>query len=353
MSSLSENTIETGVRGHISMKENFNSSNKERNPSSSPKPKNPYQNTEGKVLPFRKSSVKSSTKEASNDVRVSHLLEPVDSEGNTPFMLVAESGDLKSIKSLTTNSSAKPGVNRRNIKGSTAIILASRNGYSDVVAYLLSEFPDLDLEIQNFEGKTALMIASEFGRIDVVKAIIFNSKTVNVELKDVHGFTALMLAAFGGHKELVQLLVSEAKANVDTFSKVGYTALMYTIKFGYNELFEYFVSEAKANADLYNLFGKNAFMLALNEERDDMASYLIDHANVSIDCEDRGFAMKSLRWAICNDFGKIVKFLLEKVDSIADFKDDNGMTGLMWAVKTANKDIVELIVTKHLSDVNT
>ena len=62
-------------------------------------------------------------------------------------------------------------VNLQNKWGTTALIIASKRGHTDIVKLLLA-VPSIDVNVQNkFYGETALSIASKNGHTDIVKLI--------------------------------------------------------------------------------------------------------------------------------------------------------------------------------------
>ena len=67
----------------------------------------------------------------------------------------AKAGDLAGVKKCIENGAS---INRKNIDGSTALILASENGHLEVVTYLVEKGADIDLK--DSVGSTALTLAS-------------------------------------------------------------------------------------------------------------------------------------------------------------------------------------------------
>ena len=80
-------------------------------------------------------------------------------------------------------------------------------------------------------GKTVLMMASEEGLSDVVEFLL--SKGADANVKDDLNGTALMYAAVSGHAQIVGLLLSHgADPNVQ---RMGKTALDFAIQKGQTE----------------------------------------------------------------------------------------------------------------------
>jgi hypothetical protein len=86
---------------------------------------------------------------------------------------------------------AGAGVNMKNNKGVTALILASGYGHIEIVKALIAE--GADLNTKDSRGKTALMIASENRHYGIVKALV--AEGADVKMKSSVGQTDLVLAS--------------------------------------------------------------------------------------------------------------------------------------------------------------
>ena len=112
-------------------------------------------------------------------------------------------------------------VNGKNGFGNTALMKASEKGYKEVVEMLLQNGADVNQK--NDWGTTALICASIVGHNDVVELLLENGADVNQ--KDNYGMTALMLASERGRLDVVNILL-EGGADVHQKDKYGKTALM-------------------------------------------------------------------------------------------------------------------------------
>uniref|UniRef100_A0A4W6BRT7 Kinase D-interacting substrate 220b n=1 Tax=Lates calcarifer TaxID=8187 RepID=A0A4W6BRT7_LATCA len=88
--------------------------------------------------------------------------------------------------------------------GTTPLIWASRKGHFDCVMHLLENGADVDQE-GRYNSMTALIVAVKGGYTDVVKELLKRNPNVNMTDKD--GNTALMIAAKEGYTEIVQDLL--------------------------------------------------------------------------------------------------------------------------------------------------
>ncbi|MCK5556233.1 MAG: ankyrin repeat domain-containing protein, partial [Alphaproteobacteria bacterium] len=95
----------------------------------------------------------------------------------------------------------------KNINGTTALMLASLNGYETVVQFLIEKC-NAKVNKTNIIGITALMLASENGHKTVVQTLIKKGKA-KVDKIDNEGLTALMLASYNGHEAVVRFLIKK------------------------------------------------------------------------------------------------------------------------------------------------
>eukprot|EP00471_Norrisiella_sphaerica_P009694 CAMPEP_0184497874 /NCGR_PEP_ID=MMETSP0113_2-20130426/37621_1 /TAXON_ID=91329 /ORGANISM="Norrisiella sphaerica, Strain BC52" /LENGTH=288 /DNA_ID=CAMNT_0026885163 /DNA_START=101 /DNA_END=967 /DNA_ORIENTATION=+ len=103
--------------------------------------------------------------------------------------------------------------------GSTALILGSRAGMTEVVEAILDQSPPpWYLNAQNVFGSSALMCAAANGNTDIA-AILLDAK-VDVNVQSRYGSSALSKAAVAGHGEIVKKLL-ESGAQTDVVNAVG------------------------------------------------------------------------------------------------------------------------------------
>jgi ankyrin repeat protein len=117
-----------------------------------------------------------------------------------------------------------------------ALLIASRDGQTDIVEQLLAKGADINTVAAN--GLTPLMFATLEHRPAVVELLLSHGANVNAPSAGrmlVHGeeqdcvMTALMFASRDGHADLVEIMLAGgAKANLQFNSKgdSGHTALM-------------------------------------------------------------------------------------------------------------------------------
>ena len=126
------------------------------------------------------------------------------------------------------------------------LILAARDGNIDFVEELL-EFPGIDVNIQDHNGNTALMLASKNGHTDVVNTLLdyYNENNdgdiVYTATVNRQGRNALMLAVMNNHYDIAETLLKDEYIEESAFSFYledinGNTVLMLAQKNGNDEL---------------------------------------------------------------------------------------------------------------------
>ena len=151
-------------------------------------------------------------------------------DGYTALIEASRGGYTDIVKTLL---GAGADVNAKTMGDLTALILASRHGYTEIVQALIDKGADVNAQNEIF-GITALMSAAGGGHIKIVEALIEAGADLNVQGK-MWGATALISAAGGGHMETVKALI-EAGADLKVKSKNGYTALGVATYHGHTQI---------------------------------------------------------------------------------------------------------------------
>ncbi|KDO17094.1 hypothetical protein SPRG_17493 [Saprolegnia parasitica CBS 223.65] len=141
--------------------------------------------------------------------------------------------------------------------GSTALLVATRKGYHDVVLLLLQHKAPVDATF-NTGGLTSLMVAATQGYLSILQLLLqFHA---NFTLRNHHGTTLLMLAAQYGHADMTKLLL-DRNANLNAEETDGWSALMYAASLGHTAMIQLLL-ERNAQIGGTDKGGKTAFMVA-------------------------------------------------------------------------------------------
>lgn len=225
------------------------------------------------------------------------------------------------------------------------------------------------------ESKTALQLASYEGKTDVIKFLLENKADVN--LADEEGDTALHFAAFGQEEKCMELLLQKG-AKLNTQNKKGQTSLHITIGKGsvpctrllikrgasvnmqdedgdspmhdciiqrrkQGNLIDAVFKSPKPDFKLSNKKGFNVLQwAALKDCRKATEIIIKNQPGVVEEKMPEGFT--ALHICAANDHIEIASDLL-KVGANKDATDKNGRTPLIVAVSQSNKRMVELLIT--------
>jgi hypothetical protein len=146
--------------------------------------------------------------------------------GQTALMLAAYKG-YEDIVKLLLSYQANVNIARKDNMG-TALHAAVSGNNKDIVAMLLNN--DANVNAKTASGQTSLMIASSQGYLDIVDLLLsessvnWRSKGIDIDDQDKDGFTALMYAVSKNHISTVKDLVA-AGADLKKKTKMGLSVL--------------------------------------------------------------------------------------------------------------------------------
>ena len=196
-----------------------------------------------------------------------------------PLLAAAESGDAAKVARLL-DADASLNVNERTVDGWSALIMAAKEGHSQIVTQLLmndaainpptTEEEAADLGIPFLPpSHTALRGAAMNGRVEVVKMLLENEADPNQTSSK--GLTPLMGAARGGYASIVELLCT-AGAMPLARNEFGETARDLAAAKGYSSI----VDALQAHEAAASLSGAAATPagLSMGQAADLLAGYL-------------------------------------------------------------------------------
>lgn len=207
----------------------------------------------------------------------------LDLAGVTQLIANASMGDHNACEHILETPEGVSLLGRATDTGFTALMLASRHGYEDIVTILRPYEADMrspkgvtalmeaavnnhiecakllvedEGRIQNNDGFSALMLAASLGHLAIIEVLVLTENGLQTHT----GTTALMLAASSGHAECVHRL-AEHEACIQ--NEAGWTAMMYAASKGHSNCLFYLFSEAF----LRNKDGQLALDIALQQNK--------------------------------------------------------------------------------------
>ncbi|XP_048242520.1 uncharacterized protein LOC124119614 [Haliotis rufescens] len=206
-------------------------------------------------------SCKSGSKDIVNVIieKFQHLINSLDSKGNTPVMVCAESGQVEILKFLVSHKADLTLVNDDKLN---AFHIACINDYVSVVEYMLI-CEHITIEMRGGLGyQSTVMMAAERGHSDVYNLHVLEG--ADLSLTDRYKSDCLMLASEGGNVSIVKHLLSLKTFDINRqggWSKQ--TAVMMAAARGQYDVYNLLVLEG---ADLSLTDGENRDCLMLASE---------------------------------------------------------------------------------------
>ncbi|TMW52773.1 hypothetical protein DOY81_002156 [Sarcophaga bullata] len=111
-------------------------------------------------------------------------------------------------------------VNMADKYGTTAFMLACKNGLTNIVRLLIN---DVSFDAFDNQGCTAIFHAIENNRADIVKILV--DAGVNYKIANKKGYTPIQVAQFHGFYDLLELLPKEKEAYMVPSKFLGYNTL--------------------------------------------------------------------------------------------------------------------------------
>jgi len=139
-------------------------------------------------------------------------------------------GPLRNLKNMST------GLTLKDCHGRNAIKTAENMGHRDALQMHLLAGPletRADINAQDHFGTTALMVAARDGHIQTIKSLLAAGADLNIQ--DTLGETALMKAASNGYQEIVQRLL-ESGADITLKNNFAQDAIAKAENMGHLEV---------------------------------------------------------------------------------------------------------------------
>ena len=151
------------------------------------------------------------------------------SNGKTTLMLASRNRDIEKVKHLLQNGAD---VNKANNNGGTPIMYAALGGDLSIVKMFMKFGAELNAVAKN--GWSALMISAAKGYAKITKELLDHAADPN--LQDVYHWSPLMRAVYEDREEIVMLLVTNPRTDINHRGENGITALHIATIQGYTHL---------------------------------------------------------------------------------------------------------------------
>lgn len=241
-------------------------------------------------------------------------------------------------------------------KSQITILWAAENGFADLIEILI-DYKRCDINECNGSGQTALHLAACGGHQRVVKLLLKRGKDLGLKVKqakDHTSWTPVHFAARIGHVGIIDTLVTEGGAEVDTqTAHFGRTPLHYASQEGHAAAIQILLDHgANIHARTFDTGEMALHLAAKSAQPAAVAALLWNGSCLNSQCTD---GMTALHYAVSYDFRItdtalvndsmfVVRYLLENGADI-DILDNEGQTVLHYAI-LGYVEVVEMLLEK-------
>ncbi|XWX00580.1 hypothetical protein V2A60_008601 [Cordyceps javanica] len=273
----------------------------------------------------------------------------------TPLHRAAQQGHIEVVNLLQKRLA---GVDVKNCDGTTALWLAAKGGYPEIVTILL-EHTKTDRNSADDLGRSPLSVAAENGKVAVVE-VLLGDASVDPAWEDMDRETPLYLAASNGHKEAVELLARAAPHTLDYPDMFGSTPLIEAASKGHLEIVRWLLGQAQVNPMKQDLTGLTALISAMDAKHKRIVDLLIPRDNISLhllvsltptfeDQYSEVIPPATETWSKSeNSYLTLAKSLLNAGYNV-NTKTDAGVTALQSAVQKKRLQSICFLIHEHAS----
>ncbi|XP_050418548.1 ankyrin repeat domain-containing protein 24 [Patella vulgata] len=122
------------------------------------------------------------------------------------FLEACLDSDIEAIQAIIEENPTEDEINERDRSGRTGMSHICAAGLYPAID-ILSDAPEIDINIPDKEGNSPLIFAAQAGHTDVVRLLLQEYKGIRIDHANKLGFTALMKAAIQGRTDCSRLLL--------------------------------------------------------------------------------------------------------------------------------------------------
>ncbi|XP_048247258.1 ankyrin repeat domain-containing protein 50-like isoform X2 [Haliotis rufescens] len=178
-----------------------------------------------------------------------------DVYGRTAMMVAAEHGHIEVFDFLVRKGCD---ISHKDKEGSNILHVTCRGGHVKMAEHVLSR-GDFDINCKGQCGRTPLILAAFYGHRDVCDLIY--GKEADVSQVDNKGNNILHVACMGGHLGMVQYILSQDIADINSHGQDGRTPLMLATQWEQRAVFKLLMHEG-ADLSQVDKKGNNVLHLA-------------------------------------------------------------------------------------------
>lgn len=179
-------------------------------------------------------------------------------DGVTALHVAAQGGHIGTVTMLVEAGAAVRVVDDEDM---TPLLNAVKGNYNNVLLYLMEHGADPDDVFIDEKGKRHNLLMDAVVASNTELALLLIRKGANITHVDVEGVTVITQAAYQGLLPVVEALL-ERNADITVTNKEGINPLIAAASEGHHEIVKILISKGKGDVDAKDKDGTNALMAA-------------------------------------------------------------------------------------------
>ena len=289
----------------------------------------------------------------------------------SPFIVAGFSGSVELIKYLI---SKECDVLDKDNGGITVLHYASLGGNTEIVQYLVDNYPEL-LTMRDKDGQSPFLVAGISGSLELVKYLISmecdvmdkdnDGETVLYKackrwgqelvkylvenypelltIRDEEGQSPFLVTGVSGSVELVKYLISKQCDVLDKDSD-GWTVLHKACKYGKLELVKYLVENYPELLTIRDKEGQSSFLVAGQSGSVELVEYLISKGCDALDKDNNGLTV--LHYACQKGNTEVVQYLVENSGELLTMRHEDGQSPFLVAGFSGSVELVKYLISR-------
>jgi len=230
--------------------------------------------------------------------------------------------------------------------GLTALYLAAREGYADIVKILLKA-PEIEVNCQNSEGCTPLFVAAKEDRQEIVELLMADERT-DPNIQNAEGCSPLLVACEYGHLAIIHHLLKDRRVNMNLQTNSGASALFMICESGNTRIAKMLLASGRCDINLANAEKTSPLIATVHGDHVTIAHMLLQDPGLFVN-DQNSLGMTAFYVACACGRLTIAQMLFkdERVDITKPTR--TGATPLLAACEYGHHKIVELLLQPEVS----
>ncbi|UXI15987.1 Sorting nexin-9 [Sarcoptes scabiei] len=260
-------------------------------------------------------------------------IESSDKFETRPILMAAMVGNLEIVKMLI-----EAGCDCR--KHQTVLHCAVKHDQNEILAYLLDNVIDIEINSVNECWQTSLTMACMNNNLEIVERLIKAGADVN--MKDKQGRTAAHWASFKGYHQILDCLL-RAGIKADERDQDGKTALHLAAEYGFKKALNTLI-EHKSDIFSTDSKGRTALMIASALGYLEVVAKLIEYG-ANVNSKDKK-GNTALHLSVIGNHPRVAQLLIRNKADINAY-NSRKQTPLVIAAELGNTEVAEVLIAHN------